>query len=223
MERKINKKGLEKLKLWEGLRLVAYCDESGTLTIGYGHTSAAGYPEVTEGMEISEAEAERILLSDIAIFEKRVRELVQVSLTDNQFSALVSFDFNTGKLHESTLLKKLNDGDYNAVPVELMKWVKTTDPKTGKKFTSKGLVNRRAAEAGLWASGAEMASAVVAAEHARPPVITKETLSWGAGIVASLAALFEGSGPVQWVLSGMIAISFSIGLFLFLFKRLRAA
>jgi lysozyme len=58
---------------------------------------------------------------------------------------LVSFDFNTGALHKSTLLKKPNTGDYDAVP---------------KK--SKGLVNRRSAEAGLWAKAEFVASNTVA-------------------------------------------------------------
>lgn len=91
------------------------------MTIGYGHTSAAGAPTVTPTMVITEAKAEEILLSDLAMFEERVSRLAKVPLTDNQFAVLVSFDFNTGGLGKSTLLKKLNKGDYDAVPAELMK------------------------------------------------------------------------------------------------------
>jgi lysozyme len=83
---------------------------------------------------------------------QRKERLVNVPLTDNQFAVLVSFDFNTGALDKSTLLKKLNVGDHDAVPGELMKWVNAG----GKKST--GSVNRRSTEAGLWAKGAFVAS-----------------------------------------------------------------
>jgi lysozyme len=222
MARKINQNGLEKIKSWETLRLRAYVDESGVLTIGYGHTSAAGAPKVHVSMTITEAQAEEILRRDLEIFEKRVDSLVKVPLTDNEFAALVSFDFNTGALHTSTLLKRLNKGQYDAVPYELGKWVKITDPITGKKRKSQGLINRRALETGLWADGGPIASNTVQAEPISKPVVTRETVTWGAGIIASLASMFEGSGPVQWVLGGLIAVSFSIGLVLFLTKRLKA-
>ena len=157
MVRKINAEGLALIQQWEGLKLTAYKDVAGIWTIGYGHTSAAGSPAVTPGMTITKAEASRILQKDLAKFEARVERLVTVDLTDNQFAVLVSFDFNTGALHKSTLLKKLNKGDYNAVPGELAKWVNAG----GKKV--QGLVNRRAAEAGLWAKGAFVSSNTVTA------------------------------------------------------------
>ena len=122
MTRRINAAGLSLVKQWEGLKTTAYRDVAGVLTIGYGHTSAAGAPKVTPGMAIGDKDAERILKSDLAKFEARVERLVKVPLTDNQFAALVSFDFNTGALDKSTLLKKLNKGDYAAVPVELKRW-----------------------------------------------------------------------------------------------------
>lgn len=163
MARRINAAGLSLIKQWEGLKTTAYKDVAGIWTIGYGHTSVAGSPSVTPDMTISKEEAARILLKDIAKFEARVERLVKVPLTDNQFAVLSSFDFNTGELHSSTLLKKLNKGDYGAVPGELARWVKATDPKTGKKVTVQGLVNRRAAEAGLWAKGAFVSSNTVTA------------------------------------------------------------
>lgn len=162
MERRINAAGLALIKQWEGCELVAYKDVAGVLTIGYGHTSAAGIPYVKQGMRINSREAEDILRDDLRKFEERVNRLVKVSLTDNQYAVLVSFDFNTGKLHSSTLLKKLNKGDYDAVPGELMKWVNSG----GKKV--KGLVNRRAAEAGLWAKGEFVASNTVPASTKAP-------------------------------------------------------
>ncbi|MEJ5019325.1 lysozyme [Ochrobactrum vermis] len=160
MTRRINAAGLSLVKQWEGLKTTAYRDVAGVLTIGYGHTSAAGSPKVTPGMAIGNKEAERILKADLAKFEARVERFVKVPITDNQFAVLVSFDFNTGALDKSTLLKKLNKGDYAAVPIELMKWVNAG----GKKV--QGLVNRRAAEAGLWAKGDFVSSNYVPAKTA---------------------------------------------------------
>jgi GH24 family phage-related lysozyme (muramidase) len=162
MTRSINAAGLSHIMQWEGKKLVAYRDVAGVLTIGYGHTSAAGIPKVREGMRINDTEAAEILRRDLGKFEERVERLVKVPLTDNQFAVLVSFDFNTGALHKSTLLKKLNAGDYDAVPVELMKWVNAG----GKKV--KGLVNRRSAEAGLWVKGEFVSSNTVEVDKAVP-------------------------------------------------------
>ncbi len=162
MNRRINAAGLALVKQWEGLKTRAYLDVAGIWTVGYRHTSAAGAPAVTPTMVITEAKAEEILLADLTKFEERVSRLVKVRLTDNQFAVLVSFDFNTGKLDKSTLLKKLNAGDYDAVPLELMKWVNAD----GKRV--KGLVNRRASEAGLCVKGEFVSSNTVPASTKAP-------------------------------------------------------
>lgn len=217
MNRRINVAGLSLVKQWEGLKTKAYRDVAGIWTIGYGHTSAAGAPMVKPGMTITEAQAEETLRTDLATFEARVANLVKVPLTDNQFAVLVSFDFNTGRLGKSSLLKKLNAGDYDAVPLELMKWVNAG----GKRV--KGLVNRRSAEAGLWAKGEFVASNTVTAAPNPPEVVSKENISWLAGILSSLGFAFTGSGPLQWAFAGIIAVAFAIGAFLFLRKRLDPA
>lgn len=214
MTRRINAAGLLLVKQWEALRTTAYRDAVGVWTIGYGHTNAAGGPVVTAGMKITAEEADIILQSDLSRFEARVDRLVKVALTDNQFAALVSFDFNTGALDKSTLLKKLNKGDYNAVPAELMKWVNAG----GKKLN--GLVNRRSAEAGLWAKGAFVSSNYIDATATAPAVLTKENVSWGATILSTLSFAFAGTGPLQWALAAILVISFGIGAYLFLKKRI---
>lgn len=217
MSRQINKLGLDTIKQWEGLRLTAYKDQGGVLTIGYGHTSAAGLPNVTVGMKITEVRAEEILKSDIKKFETRVENLVKVPLTDNQFAALVSFDFNTGALGTSTLLKKLNKGDYDSVPSELMKWVNVT--VNGKKVRSKGLVNRRSAEVGLWVKGEFVSSNHVTAEVTQKPLVNRETVSWGVGLMSTLGLAGAGTGPIQYALAGVILLSFGLGVYLFFKKR----
>jgi hypothetical protein len=97
-------------------------------------------------MKITRQEADDLLEKDVSRFEARVNRLVKVPLTQSQFDALVSFDFNTGALHSSTLLKRLNAGKHNEVPAQLMRWTKGG----GKEL--KGLVNRRRDEAALWRS-----------------------------------------------------------------------
>lgn len=217
--RKVNAEGIAKIKQWEGLRKNAYQDSGGVWTIGYGHTSAAGAPKVYAGMTITDDEAEEILRRDLAKFEERVNRLVKVPLTDNQFATLVSFDFNTGSLHSSTLLKKLNAGNYEAVPGELSKWVKVT--KGGKKMTVTGLVNRRAAEAGLWAKGTFVASNTVPAAKDKGPILSPQVIAIGTSIATGAGSkLIEGNGPVQWAMAAVFVMASATALFFFARSRL---
>lgn len=145
---RINDDGLTLIKRFEGLELSAYQDSVGVWTIGYGHTSAAGDPQVTPGQRITEAEAEAILRKDLRYFEDGVRDVVKVPLNSDQFSALVSFAFNlgVGALGGSTLLRKLNAGDYQGAANEFPRWVKAGGQ------TLLGLVKRRNAEQALFLS-----------------------------------------------------------------------
>jgi lysozyme len=130
----------------EGERLTAYKDTVGRWTIGVGHTG----PEVHQGMTITKQQSRAYLTSDTEAAEKVVLSVVHVPLTDNQRFALVSFVFNLGasRLLTSTLLRKLNAGDYGSVPYELMRWNHET--VNGVLRESDGLTNRRAAEVRLW-------------------------------------------------------------------------
>ena len=134
------------LKKFEGCKLKAYRCPAGILTIGYGHTSAAGDPEVKEGMTISEDEALEILHDDLRKYEDGVKKLVTVSLEQNQFDVLVDFAYNAGlgNLAKSGLLRAVNAGDFDRVPDELMKWT-----RSGGKILP-GLVKRRHAECVWW-------------------------------------------------------------------------
>ena len=101
---KISNEGLSIIKHFEGMRLIAYRDAVNVLTIGYGHTG----PDVTEGMKITEEQAEDLLRKDVERFEVGTEGLTApVTLTQNEFDALVSFSYNVGlgALGESTLLK----------------------------------------------------------------------------------------------------------------------
>lgn len=138
---RINNKGLELIKKYEGCRLLAYKCPAGVWTIGYGHTA-----DVKSGMAITKYDAERLLLQDLKRFEEGVEALVKVPLTSNQFSALVSFAFNCGlsALRSSTLLKKLNVGDLNGAAREILRWDKVN------KKPVEGLTKRRKEEQQLF-------------------------------------------------------------------------
>lgn len=125
--------------------LKAYQDSAGVWTIGWGHTR-----DVVAGMTCTEAEAAAWLDTDLDDAEHAVCEFVKVPLNDNQFDALVSFVFNIGtpEFMTSTLLRRLNGGEYDAVPEEMARWNKVT--VKGVKKVNAGLVNRRAAESALF-------------------------------------------------------------------------
>jgi len=140
--REINKAGVYLIKKFEGLKLEAYYCQAGVLTIGFGHVGR----DVKLYQKITKERAEELLQADLRKFCFSVSEAVLVPLSDNQFAALVSFAFNLGlgALRKSTLLKKLNAGDYDAVPDELKKWVNVGGAP------SLGLIRRRKAEIDLW-------------------------------------------------------------------------
>lgn len=139
--RMINQAGLELIKEFEGLRLTAYQCSANKWTLGYGHTKG-----VKEGQTISLAQANAYLLDDIQDAQKAVSDLVKVTLTENEYAALVSFVFNLGRgsFEKSTMLKLLNRGMYDTVPPQLMRWTKVNGEDVA------GLKRRRAAEAKLW-------------------------------------------------------------------------
>lgn len=122
----------------EGRSLRAYPDP-GTggypWTIGYGHTG----PEVHPGMVITQAEAEELLRVDVERVAEQVRNLVMVDLTQNQFDALVCFVYNVGVANfaKSTLLRKLNTGDYAGASAEFDRWTRAAG------HVMAGLVERR--------------------------------------------------------------------------------
>ncbi|GHC19353.1 lysozyme [Aidingimonas halophila] len=143
--------GLKLIQSHEGLRLEAYRDAVGIPTIGYGHTKTAEM-----GQEITEAQALELLQSDVESFEDAVRDAVNVTITQNMFDALVSFAFNVGigAFRDSTLLKKLNDHDYNGAADELLRWTKAG----GKELA--GLVKRREDERDLFLTSSDWFDAV---------------------------------------------------------------
>lgn len=137
----IDDKGIALIKSFEGCKLTAYPDTDGVPTIGFGHTTG-----VTAGQCITESQATDFLRKDLAEAEMAVNNRVKVPLTQNQFSALVSFTFNvgSGNFGKSTLLKLINSRQYGAAANEFAKW----DHAGGVAVP--GILRRRLAERDLF-------------------------------------------------------------------------
>lgn len=162
------RQAVELIKQFEGIKdgdpsttnLDPYLCPAGYWTIGWGHVVTDSQGKMLKGAEnkqsayavypggISMAEAEALLADDVRRFAAGVERLVKVPLDDTRFCALVSFAYNVGigALAESTLLRLLNEGAFDQVPAQLMRWTKSG----GKELA--GLKRRREAEAQLWQS-----------------------------------------------------------------------
>lgn len=149
MTRMVNDACVRLVQEFEGCKLEAYPDP-GTggepFTIGWGSTG----PDIGPGTVWTQEEADARFLDDLTKFADGVDRLVRVPLTDNQFAALVSFAYNVGlgALAGSTLLRKLNAGDYQGAADQLPRWNK------GGGRVLPGLVRRRARERELFLSDA---------------------------------------------------------------------
>ena len=163
------------------------------LTVGYGHTSAAGSPEVTEGMKITQAQANTILTSDLVKFENGVEGLLKQPVTQGQFDVLVDFAYNAGlgNLKNSGILKKVNAAQFDAVPAELMKWTK------GGGKVLPGLVKRCQARSLWWTT--HSSAPIDEQEHrAEPdPVPQKTMVESKQGNAALITAGLGGLGAAK--------------------------
>jgi len=137
----LSKTGIELLKHFEGCELKAYQDSVGVWTIGYGHTKG-----IYEGLEITQSEAEKMLVDELPEYEGYVSDKVVPMLQQHEFDALVCWVYNLGptNLSSSTMLKKLNAGEFKEVPFQMKRW----DKAGGQPLL--GLTRRRNAEALLF-------------------------------------------------------------------------
>ena len=137
------------IKQFEGFRTKPYLCPAGVWTIGYGSTRyESGAPVKPSDAPIDEARAISIMQSTLKSYEAAVTRYVTVKLTQNQFDALVDFAYNLGNkaLLNSTLLKRINEGNFLAANNEFRKWV------YGNGIKLAGLVKRREAERILFGS-----------------------------------------------------------------------
>lgn len=155
----ISPAGIDLLHHFESCRLEAYPDPKtggAPWTIGWGHAG----PDVKPGMRWTQKQADEAFMEDLEHFQNLVEGRVTVPLTQGQYDAMVSILYNVGpgspkkdgiiRLKNgkpSTLLRKLNAGDYKGAEAEFHKWV------SPGSSVEKGLRRRRKAEAELFARG----------------------------------------------------------------------
>ena len=137
---KTSDKGIEQIKSFEGFRSMPYQDVVGKWTVGYGHLMIPGDGTV-QGSPITMGQATELLRKDLHTAEEAVNA-TGVSLTQNEFDALVSFIYNlgVGAFQRSTLLKLLKTGNKEAAAKEFPKW----SMAGGKEVP--GILKRRLAE-----------------------------------------------------------------------------
>ena len=147
-EMHISDEGINIIKHFEGCptdedgNCVAYQDAVGVWTIGFGHIK-----DVQEGDKWSKEKADFMLRRELEDeYESYINDYVHVPLVQCQFDALCSWVYNLGpaNLKKSTLLKVLNNGEYDKVGEQIKRW-----NKAGGKVLQ-GLVRRREAEALLF-------------------------------------------------------------------------
>ncbi len=138
---KISEEGKALIKKFEGCELEAYKCPAGKWTIGYGHTKG-----VQKDDQWSQHYAEVMLDIELEEYEGYINDLVKVPLQQHQFDALVAWVYNlgVGNLLSSTLLVKLNAGEYEDIPHQIQRWNKAAGE------VLEGLVRRRKAEALLF-------------------------------------------------------------------------
>lgn len=139
----MSQEGLKVLKHFEGLRLKAYRDPVGVLTIGYGHTG----PDVYEGLVWSQAQADKALRQRLEReFVPGVLAVVKRSMRQHELDAMVDLAYNigVGAFQGSTLVRKFNAGDTQGAADEFLRWT-----RAGGKVLL-GLKRRRAADRALF-------------------------------------------------------------------------
>lgn len=143
---RISENGIEFIRQLEGEKLTAYPDIVGIWTIGVGHTGFVDGKPVARGMAITKEKSKELLTADLKLFESAVNDAVKVTLTQNQFDALVSLAFNIGEgaFARSTLVNKLNAGDKKGAAEQFLVW------KNAGGRVSQGLLNRRQKEKAMF-------------------------------------------------------------------------
>jgi lysozyme len=183
-----NKAGLDLIKEFEGWRSKAYKCPAGVWTIGYGHTSMAGPPDVRSGMVISREEGENILRRDLKVYEDGVKSAIRVPLNSNQFSACVSLCYNigVGAFRKSSVARFCNAQQWKKAADAFSLW-----NKAGGKVLP-GLVRRRAAEAALFTRGTSTAREEIRPEvdepKGKPMIMSTTNIAATATAAAGVAA-----------------------------------
>jgi lysozyme len=142
---RVSRAAIELITRFEGYRRKAAQLPDGRWTIGYGHTLTA-----REGAQVSEEDAEALLLYDLIAVSHGVNEWAYAPLTQNQFDALCSFAFNIGldSFRASGVLRRINEGAMIQAACAMELWRKVEIE--GERIVLDALVRRRAAEKALF-------------------------------------------------------------------------
>ena len=151
MARKVSPQGIKFIEAQEGTVYHVYLDSAGRLTAGTGHLlTVAERQQWKLGIMVTQEQVDKWLENDLATVEWTLNERVRVPLTQNQIDACASFTFNEGSqaFSGSTLLKKINQGNYQGAADEFPKWDK--EHHGGKLVHNDGLHKRRLREQKLF-------------------------------------------------------------------------
>lgn len=153
--------GRHSLELREGKELKAYRDTKGVLTIGIGHTSMAGPPEVTPDLVITDAECDAIFARDLAKYEATVNKALNRPIPQDSFDACVSLCYNIGQggFAGSTVVRRINEGDLKGAAEAFLLWDKPPE-----------IIPRRKSERQQFLAGLETAT------HVAPPITAAPTV-----------------------------------------------
>lgn len=134
---------------FEKLRLVAYLvGKSPEWTIGYGATFYESGEKVKQGDAISEARAIELHRFHVDLFAYQARKCIKSIVNQNQFDALVDFNFQTGRLCKSTLIQIVNaDPNHPDIEEMFLRWIYDE----GK--ISNGIIRRRLSQIHLYRTG----------------------------------------------------------------------
>lgn len=145
---KISNVGLDLIKSFEGCQLKAYRCPAGVWTIGWGTTEPVNGVRPHEGMRITQAQADRLLVEHLQTYENAVNRL-GVELNQNQFDALVSFCYNLGTgIFKGSLENAIKNRNWSNVAAQMLLYNKAR--VNGKLTVLKGLERRRQAESALF-------------------------------------------------------------------------
>lgn len=200
---KTSTKGRNFIRQREGIVLHTYLDSVGVPTIGCGHTAAAGPPFPTPGLTITAQEADDILAKDLVLYERAINNALKITVTQNEFDALVSICFNVGpKFANSSCIKYLNQGDRKAAAEAIMLWNKP-----------KEIIGRRRGEQKQFVTPYQgMVPAKKPPGKAAGPVVAG-TAGAGAGAAAQQAGL------PPWAIALIVVGVVAVALLIWKFKK----
>lgn len=176
MAMKVSLAGAMEIIGHEAIVLSRYRDSKGIWTIGVGHTASAGKPNpATFKGSLSAKEAFDLFRRDLARFEGRVNRAFKVPLRQHEFDAAVSFDFNTGAIHEATWVRLFNAGKRDEAIAAIMNWKKPIE-----------IIPRRRKEQSLFRTGFYTGAGFATVYPATPD----GRVLWGQGKRVDLAREF---------------------------------